>query len=38
MWEGGGAIVASDHSVPDSVSLAEFGEFVRLAKGLGSYS
>jgi uroporphyrinogen decarboxylase len=38
MREGGGYIIASDHSVPDSVSLADFGEFVRLAKELGSYA
>jgi len=38
MREGGGYIIASDHSVPDSVSLGEFGEFVRLAKELGSYA
>jgi uroporphyrinogen decarboxylase len=37
MREGGGFVIASDHSVPDSVSLAEFAEFVRLAKELGSY-
>jgi len=33
----GGYVLSSDHSVPDSVSLDEFREFVRLAKELGSY-
>ncbi|MCD6302570.1 MAG: hypothetical protein J7M15_03475 [Anaerolineae bacterium] len=37
MRKGGGYVIASDHSVPDSVSLAEFAEFVRLAKELGRY-
>ena len=37
MKKNGGYIISSDHSVPDSVSLQEFGEFVRLAKELGSY-
>ncbi|MGQ9662862.1 MAG: uroporphyrinogen decarboxylase family protein [Kiritimatiellia bacterium] len=37
MKEGGGYIASTDHSVPDSVSLEEFREFVRLAKELGSY-
>lgn len=37
MKEGGGYIASTDHSVPDSVSLDEFREFVRLAKELGSY-
>ncbi|MHC4504615.1 MAG: uroporphyrinogen decarboxylase family protein [Planctomycetota bacterium] len=37
MKEGGGYIAGSDHSVPESVSLEEFREFVRLAKELGSY-
>ena len=35
--EGGGYICSSDHSVPDSVSLAEFRRFVELAKELGGY-
>jgi uroporphyrinogen decarboxylase len=37
MKQGGGYVLSSDHSVPDSVSLKEFGEFVSLAKQLGSY-
>jgi len=37
MKSGGGYIASTDHSVPDSVSLEKFGEFVRLAKELGSY-
>jgi len=37
MKANGGYVVGSDHSVPDSVSLEEFREFVRLAKELGSY-
>jgi len=37
MKAGGGYAIASDHSVPDSVSLATFREFVRLARELGSY-
>ena len=38
MKENGGYVIATDHSVPDIVSLDTFGEFVRLAKELGSYS
>lgn len=34
---GGGYVVASDHSIPDSVSLAEFQRFVDQAKKLASY-
>ena len=37
MKAGGGYVASSDHSVPQSVSFATFGEFVRLAKELGSY-
>ncbi|MBN1639600.1 MAG: hypothetical protein JXA09_00100 [Anaerolineae bacterium] len=33
----GGYIFSSDHSVPDSVSLANFGRIVDLAKELGAY-
>jgi uroporphyrinogen decarboxylase len=33
----GGYWVSSDHSVPQSVSLETFREFVRLGKELGSY-
>jgi len=33
----GGYVAATDHSVPDTVSLERFGEFVRLAKELGTY-
>lgn len=35
--ERGGYIFSSDHSVPSSVSLAEFGQIVELAKKLGAY-
>ncbi|MHC4505943.1 MAG: uroporphyrinogen decarboxylase family protein, partial [Planctomycetota bacterium] len=37
MKKGGGYVAGSDHSVPESVSLEQFREFVRLAKELGSY-
>ena len=37
MKKGGGYMCSSDHSVPEIVSLAEFTEFVRLAKELGAY-
>lgn len=37
MKAGGGYICSSDHSVPSSVSLADFRHFVELAKELGSY-
>ena len=35
--EHGGYICGSDHSVPDSVSLEEFGRFVAKAKSLIAY-
>jgi uroporphyrinogen decarboxylase len=35
--ENGGYIASSDHSVPETVGLEEFREFVHLAKELGSY-
>ena len=35
--ERGGFIFSSDHSVPSSVSLEEFGQIVSLAKKLGAY-
>lgn len=35
--EGGGYIFASDHSVPDSVSLADFTRIVELYRRLGRY-
>ncbi len=38
MKTGGGYIASTDHSVPDSVSLEKFDEFVKLAKELGSYA
>lgn len=38
MKAGGGYMIGSDHSVPESVSLEQFREFVRLAKELGSYA
>lgn len=37
MKEHGGYIISSDHSVPDSVSLEQFREFVALARQLSSY-
>lgn len=37
MKKDGGYMISSDHSVPETVSLEQFGEFVRLAKELGSY-
>ena len=37
MKEGGGYIFSSDHSVPSSVSLADFRGIVELAKQLGRY-
>jgi len=37
MKQDGGYVIASDHSVPQSVSLDQFKEFVNLAKILGSY-
>ncbi|MHC4916585.1 MAG: uroporphyrinogen decarboxylase family protein [Planctomycetota bacterium] len=33
----GGYVASTDHSVPDTVSLERFREFVRLAKELGTY-
>lgn len=36
--EGGGYIFASDHSIPDSVSLEDFRRIIELAKKLGSYT
>jgi len=38
MKKGGGYVISSDHSVPESFSLESFREFVRLGKELGSYS
>ena len=38
MKRNGGYMISSDHSVPETVSFAQFGEFVRLAKELGAYS
>ncbi len=37
MKQGGGYIISSDHSVPDSVSLEQFRQFVHKAKELGRY-
>ena len=37
MKQGGGYWISSDHSVPQTVSLDTFREFVRLAKELGAY-
>jgi len=38
MKHGGGYWISSDHSVPPTVSLETFREFVRLSKELGSYA
>ncbi len=38
MKQGGGYIAGTDHSVPDSVSLALFREFVARCKAAGSYA
>ncbi|MCE9613721.1 MAG: hypothetical protein K8T26_05560 [Lentisphaerae bacterium] len=38
MKRDGGYIISSDHSVPESVSLEEFRQFVTLAKELGTYA
>lgn len=35
--QNGGYVIISDHSVPDSVSLKQFAEFVRLACELGNF-
>jgi uroporphyrinogen decarboxylase len=35
MKQNGGYVISSDHSVPDSVSLEQFREFVRIARELG---
>lgn len=37
MKAGGGYVISSDHSVPDSVSLEQFRHFVTLARRLGAY-
>ncbi len=37
MKAGGGYLIGSDHSVPESVSLETFKEFARLARELGRY-
>lgn len=37
MKKGGGYIIGSDHSVPETVSFAEFQQFVDLARELGAY-
>ena len=37
MKENGGYVIGSDHSVPDSVSLEEFGQFVEWAREYGRY-
>ena len=33
----GGYVIASDHSIPETVDFKEFAEFIRLAKELGQY-
>jgi uroporphyrinogen decarboxylase len=38
MKQNGGYIISTDHSVPDSVGLNQFKEFVALAKELGTYA
>lgn len=37
MKAGGGYLASTDHSVPDSVSLEQFRDFVRVAKEVGAY-
>lgn len=37
MMENGGTIFSSDHSVPSTISLAEYKEIVALAKKIGRY-
>ncbi len=37
MKQNGGYIIGSDHSVPDSVSLKDFQQFMAKAKAVGSY-
>jgi uroporphyrinogen decarboxylase len=37
MKQNGGYILSTDHSVPSSVSLKDFGRIMKLAKELGSY-
>ena len=37
MKQNGGYILSSDHSIPDSVSLAQFTEWVRVANELAAY-
>jgi uroporphyrinogen decarboxylase len=36
--QGGGYVFASDHSIPDAVSLDDFRRIIALAKELGSYA
>ena len=38
MKRNGGYIFSSDHSVPSSVSLADFRHIIALAKQLGAYA
>jgi uroporphyrinogen decarboxylase len=37
MKKGGGYVISTDHSVPDSVSLEDFRRFVALSKELAAY-
>ena len=37
MKENGGYVIGTDHSVPNSVSLDQYREFVTRARKLGSY-
>jgi uroporphyrinogen decarboxylase len=37
MKQSGGFVISTDHSIPESVSLATYREFVRRAKELGRY-
>jgi uroporphyrinogen decarboxylase len=37
MKENGGYVIGTDHSIPDSVSLDQYRQFVSLAKKLGRY-
>ena len=37
MMDSGGYVIATDHSIPDSVSLQQYRQFVSLAKQIGRY-
>jgi uroporphyrinogen decarboxylase len=38
MKENGGYVIGTDHSIPDSVSLDQYCQFVTRAKELGQYN